>query len=110
MYKVYGDIFSGNCYKVKLLMALLDIAHEWIHVDILAGESRGPEFRAMNPVGKIPTLELPGGEFMSESNAILASKPLVPSSLSPNSCTENVQFAPTPGSSSASEMWRKMHS
>lgn len=71
MYKVYGDIFSGNCYKVKLLMALLDIAHEWIHVDILAGESRGPEFRAMNPVGKIPTLELPGGEFMSESNAIL---------------------------------------
>jgi len=71
MYKVYGDIFSGNCYKVKLLMALLDIAHEWIHVDILAGESRSDEFKAMNPVGKIPTLELPGGEFLAESNAIL---------------------------------------
>lgn len=71
MYKVYGDIFSGNCYKVKLLMALLDIAHEWIHVDILAGESRSDEFKAMNPVGKIPTIELPGGEFLAESNAIL---------------------------------------
>jgi len=71
MYKVYGDIFSGNCYKVKLLMALLDIPHEWIHVDILAGESRTDEFRAMNPVGKIPTLGLPGEDFLSESNAIL---------------------------------------
>ena len=35
MLKVYGDIYSGNCYKIKLLMALLDIEHEWIAVDIL---------------------------------------------------------------------------
>jgi len=25
MMKVYGDIYSGNCYKIKLLMALLGI-------------------------------------------------------------------------------------
>jgi glutathione S-transferase len=35
MYRVYGDIISGNCYKVKLLLHLLDIEHEWIHIDIL---------------------------------------------------------------------------
>jgi len=69
--KIYGDIQSGNCYKVKLLCALLDIEHQWIHVDILAGETRTPEFLAKNPNGKIPLLELPDGRCLSESNAIL---------------------------------------
>jgi len=69
--KIYGDIQSGNCYKVKLLCALLDIEHEWIHVDILAGETGTPEFLAKNPNGKIPLLELVDGRCLSESNAIL---------------------------------------
>lgn len=71
MHKVYGDIISGNCYKVKLLMSLLDIEHEWIHVDVLSGDTRTDAFRAMNPVGKIPTLELADGGYLFESNAIL---------------------------------------
>lgn len=71
MYTVYGDIQSGNCYKVKLLMAHLELPHQWVHVDILQGESRTPEFLAMNPVGEIPTLRLPDGEYLAQSNAIL---------------------------------------
>ena len=71
MYKVYGDILSGNCYKIKLLMGLLDIGHEWIHVDILAGETRTDAFRSMNPNMKIPVLDLGDGRHLSESNAIL---------------------------------------
>jgi glutathione S-transferase len=69
--KIYGDIQSGNCYKVKLLCALLDIEHQLIHVDILAGETGTPEFLAKNPNGKIPLLELVDGRCLSESNAIL---------------------------------------
>jgi glutathione S-transferase len=69
--KVYGDIQSGNCYKIKLLAALLDIEHAWVHVDILAGETATPEFLAKNPNGKIPLLELDDGRMLSESNAIL---------------------------------------
>lgn len=71
MYRVYGDIQSGNCYKIKLLMNHLDIAHEWIEVDILQGDTRTEEFLAKNPNGKIPVLELQSGECLSESNAIL---------------------------------------
>lgn len=71
MYRVYGDIFSGNCYKIKLLMAFLNIEHEWQHVDILAGETRTPEFEHMNPNRKIPVLQIGDSEFLSESNAIL---------------------------------------
>jgi glutathione S-transferase len=71
MYQVYGDIQSGNCYKVKLLMSHLELAHQWHHVDILAGESRTQAFLAMNPNGKIPLLVLPDGRHLAESNAIL---------------------------------------
>ena len=39
MYRVYGDMLSGNCYKIKLLMQWLSIEHEWLHVDILAKET-----------------------------------------------------------------------
>ena len=69
--KVYGDIRSGNCYKVKLLMSFLDIPHSWIVVDIPGGETSTPDFIAKNPNRKIPVLELPDGRCLSESNAIL---------------------------------------
>jgi glutathione S-transferase len=69
--KIYGDIQSGNCYKLKLLLALLNRPHEWIAVDILRGESRSAGFLAKNPNGKIPLLELDDGRCLAESNAIL---------------------------------------
>lgn len=69
--KIYGDIQSGNCYKITLLCSLLGIAHEWVHVDILAGGTSTAEFLAKNPNGKIPLLEREDGRCLSESNAIL---------------------------------------
>ena len=70
-YTVYGDIHSGNCYKVKLLMSWLDIEHNWRHIDILKGESRTADFLALNPNGRIPVLALSDGRTLAESNAIL---------------------------------------
>lgn len=81
--RVYGDIASGNCYKIKLLLSLLNMEHEWQHVNILAGESETPEFLSMNPNGKIPLLLLDDGETLSESNAIL------------NYLAEGSEFLPT---------------
>ena len=81
--KIYGDIQSGNCFKIALLCSLLDIQHQWIAVDILAGETRNTAFLGKNPNGKIPLLELDDGRCLSESNAILnylaAGTPLLPS-------------------------------
>jgi glutathione S-transferase len=71
MMKVYGDIASGNCYKVKLVMNQLQIPHEWIHVDIVRGDTRTPEFLSLNPAGKIPILVLDDGQVLTESNAII---------------------------------------
>lgn len=71
MYRIYGDQRSGNCYKVKLMMALRGFAYEWVDVDILKGETRSPAFLEKNPNGKIPVLELDDGSYLWESNAIL---------------------------------------
>lgn len=69
--KIYGDVQSGNCYKVRLLGSLLDIAYAWEPVDILAGDTRAEAFLRKNPNGKIPLLELDDGRLLWESNAIL---------------------------------------
>ena len=69
--KIYGDINSGNCYKIKLLLELLEIQHKWKHVDTLKGDTQTENFLVVNPNGKIPALELPNGDSISESNAIL---------------------------------------
>ncbi len=71
MYKVYGDYNSGNCYKIKLMLALLGIECEWILVDLLSGETQTAAFLEKNPNGKIPVLELEDGTCLWESNAIL---------------------------------------
>lgn len=80
--KIYGDYYSGNCYKLALLASHLDLAHEWIHVDILAGETHNDAFKAKNANAKIPTLELDDGRTLAESNAIL------------NYLAENTPFLP----------------
>ena len=71
MLRVYGDLQSGNCYKVKLLLTQLGQPHEWVHVDILEKQTRTPAFLSKNPNGRIPVLEIEGGVYLPESDAIL---------------------------------------
>lgn len=69
--RIYGDRNSGNCFKVRLTCSLLNLGHEWIEIEILAGESRTAEYLEKNPSGQIPLLELDDGRMLSESNAII---------------------------------------
>ncbi|MFF7708204.1 glutathione S-transferase N-terminal domain-containing protein [Pseudomonas sp. NPDC007930] len=71
MYTVYGDVRSGNCYKIQLMLHLLGQPYRWVPVDILAGDTQTDAFLAKNPNGKIPVLELEDGNCLWESNAIL---------------------------------------
>ncbi|MCH8925839.1 MAG: glutathione S-transferase N-terminal domain-containing protein [Proteobacteria bacterium] len=71
MLRLYDYLDSGNGYKVRLLLRLLDIPFERVELDIMKGETRTPEFLAKNPNGKIPTLEWDDGRTLAESNAIL---------------------------------------
>jgi len=69
--KLHNVSYSGNSYKVRLLLAHLGMPCETIEVDILKGQSRTPEFLKINPNGRTPVLD-DNGFVLAESNAILA--------------------------------------
>ena len=69
--KLYNVAYSGNSYKVRLLLAQLGIPCEIVEVDILKGKSRTTEFFKINPNGRTPVLD-DNGFILAESNAILA--------------------------------------
>ncbi len=68
---IHGMSTSGNCYKVRLLLEQLRRPYHWNEVDSAGGATQMPEYLALNPNGKVPALELPGGRVLVESNAIL---------------------------------------
>lgn len=82
MLTVYGMRASGNCYKVELVLQQLGLSYQWVEVDSARGETRTPEFLALNPSGKVPLLQLDDGRTLAESNAILCylaeGSPLLP--------------------------------
>ena len=73
MLTLYSMPSSGNSYKVRLLLALLNIPFHVIETEYDHGKelTNTPAFRAKNPHGRVPLLELEDGRLLSESNAIL---------------------------------------
>jgi glutathione S-transferase len=62
---------SGNCYKARLLLALLDVPYERVPVDIFAGDTLTDAFGALNPLRETPVLELDDGTAITQSPAVL---------------------------------------
>jgi glutathione S-transferase len=52
MYTLYSMQRSGNCYKARLALAQLGVPYTIVDLDILKGDTRTPEFLAMNPGGR----------------------------------------------------------
>ena len=69
--KIYGDSISGNCLKVKWVADSLGLSYDWIETDVLTGQSRTPEYLAMNPAGQVPAVVLDDGRPLAQSNAII---------------------------------------
>jgi glutathione S-transferase len=68
---LYDSPVSGNCYKVRLLLAQLGIAYERQTVDV-ADRSNRPELLGdLNPSLRVPTLVLDDGRSLGESGAII---------------------------------------
>jgi len=70
MITLYGHEISGNSYKVRLLLSLLNVEYEWIRVDLMKGEHKSPEYLAKNPFGQVPFL-VDGEVQLADAQAIL---------------------------------------
>jgi glutathione S-transferase len=69
--KLYDYSASGNCYKVRLLLAQLGRNYERVAIDIFDGDTLSDEYERLNPQRSTPVLELADGRTLIESNAIL---------------------------------------
>ncbi|GAO40377.1 glutathione S-transferase [Sphingomonas changbaiensis NBRC 104936] len=66
---LHEDARSGNCYKIRLTAAHLDVPLTRHNYDIMRGETRTPAFLGtVNANGRIPVLQV-GDRFLPESNA-----------------------------------------
>jgi glutathione S-transferase len=68
---LYNSPVSGNCYKVRLLLAHLGIPYERRDLEIVDRSNRDAVLGALNPDLRIPTLVLDDGRPIAESGAIL---------------------------------------
>ena len=59
--RLYDYAASGNCFKVRLLLALLGRDYERVPVDIFAGDTLTDAYAAINPLRETPVLELDAG-------------------------------------------------
>ena len=69
--KIYGDLMSGNCLKVKYTADYLGLDYDWVAVDILENQTHTAEFLKINPQGQVPAMQLQDGRCLAQSNAII---------------------------------------
>jgi glutathione S-transferase len=68
---LYNSPVSGNCYKVRLLLAHLGIGYERRDLDVVDRSNRSEVLGDLNPDLRVPTLVLDDGRPLAESGAIL---------------------------------------
>jgi glutathione S-transferase len=68
---LYDSQVSGNCYKVRLLLAHLRIAYERRELSVVDRSNRSEVLGDLNPAQRVPTLVLDDGRALGESGAIL---------------------------------------
>jgi glutathione S-transferase len=71
MLRLYDSRFSGNCWKVRMLLNQLGLPFERVTLDLAKGEAAEPAFRRKSRFARVPALELDDGRTLVESGAIL---------------------------------------
>ena len=70
-YVLYGSKGSG-AFCVEAALAEAGVPVEYRDISLENGEQRSEDFRSLNPSGKVPALQLPSGEVVTETSALLA--------------------------------------
>ena len=71
--KLYSYFRSSAAYRVRIALNLKGIAYETTSIHLVkdGGHNKRPEFRAVNPQMRVPTLVTPGGDTLIQSLAII---------------------------------------
>ena len=69
-YTLYSAWRATAPYRVRIGLALKGVAYDYVALDLIKGDQRAPEYRAVNPQGLTPALDI-GGHVLTQSLAIL---------------------------------------
>jgi maleylacetoacetate isomerase len=71
--KLYSYFRSSAAYRVRIALNLKGLPYEMVPVHLTkdGGRQHTPEFLDINPQARVPALELPGGEILTQSLAII---------------------------------------
>jgi maleylacetoacetate isomerase len=68
---ILSTYWRSSCsFRVRIALGYKNLAYEPVHVNILEGEQKTPEYLARNPIGHVPTLSIDGVPYV-ESVAIM---------------------------------------
>jgi len=67
--KLYNYYRSSASYRVRIVASVKGIDYEYVSINLARGESRAASFEALNPQGRVPTLEA-DGKLIGQSLAI----------------------------------------
>jgi maleylacetoacetate isomerase len=68
--RLFDYFRSSACYRVRIALNLKGVEYEAVPVNLVEGGQKGPEYRAVNPQGLIPALEI-DGRLLTQSLAII---------------------------------------
>src|SRR5215472_14649387 len=71
MLTLFGNVESGNVHKVQMILSRLGLPFRRVDVRQDRGQPRDARFLAINPMGKVPAVQLSDGDILSDSGAIL---------------------------------------
>lgn len=69
--RLHAYFRSSATFRVRIALNLKAVGYDVVPVDLLNGEQRSDAYRAINPQGLVPALELDSGEVVTQSPAIL---------------------------------------
>jgi maleylacetoacetate isomerase len=67
--KLYNYFRSSASYRVRIAANLKGLSYEYVSINLMRGESRASSYEALNPQGRVPTLE-EDGKLIPQSLAI----------------------------------------
>ena len=68
--KLYNYFRSGTSHRLRIALALKSLQPEYVAVDLVQDQQFSPQYRALNPQGLVPALEV-DGQVLIQSPAII---------------------------------------
>ena len=69
--KLYSYFRSSAAFRVRIALNIKGLEYNYLPVNLLKSEQQSAQYIALNPQGLVPAMELPGGDLIAQSGAIL---------------------------------------